>query len=217
MSQSPRKLFRVQSRLGKVWSFILLLWLFLWPVAYLRGTAGGSATAIRFVLLLLLIVLGIPLGIRVLRGKLLWKLRNRLVVNYLLIGLAPFILLLTLFALLGYSLAGQFAIVAATTELNESINFLASQNRALASHATHDLKDGKLTVSAGEIPQDKDQTPNTISVWVDDKYVPVQGAAAPSQAVQMTPPAWTNGEFNGVVLDGNRMFIRAVDTVRENG
>ena len=217
MAQSPRQLFRVQSRLGKVWSFVLLLWLFLWPVAYLRGSAGGSATAIRVVLLLLLIILGIPLGIRVLRGKLLWKLRNRLVVNYLLIGLAPFILLLTLFALLGYSLAGQFAIVAATTELNENINFLASQNRALASHATHDLKDGKLALAADEIPQDKDQTPNTVSVWVDGKYAPVEGAAAPAQATQMTPPAWTNGQFSGVVLDNSRLFIRAVDTVRENG
>jgi sigma-B regulation protein RsbU (phosphoserine phosphatase) len=217
MNQSMARFPRPQSRLGKVWSFILLLWIFLWPVSDLRGSAGDSASVVRYVLLAVLVVLGIPLAIRMARRKLLWKLSSRLVITYLLIGLAPFVLLLTLFGLLGYSLAGQFAIVAATTQLDQSVGFLSSENRAFAVHAAHDYSGGKLTISNAEFAGGKDTSPPTVTVYVDDKYVPLQGGPPVDAASVLTAPAWTQGSFSGVVDDNHHLFIRAVDTMDENG
>src|SRR5450759_4459781 len=52
----------------------------------------------------------IPLVLRFVRARLLWSLRSRLVLTYLLFGLAPVVLGLTLVSVFAYFAAGQFSI-----------------------------------------------------------------------------------------------------------
>src|SRR6185312_15800459 len=74
-----------------------------------------------------------------LRWRLLWRLRNRLFVTYLLIGLTPVVLVGLLAAIAGYVLFGQFANFAATSEINTQLSELAANNQALALHFQQEL------------------------------------------------------------------------------
>ena len=204
---------RPKTKVGKMWTISLLLWLCLWPLAYLPGSAGDSASDTRFLLLLVLIVLGIPMLYRLARQRLLWRLSNRLIVNYLLIGLAPVVLLATLFLVIGYSLAGQFAIVAATGELDRSITYLSNQNRGIALHAVHD--DGQGSFFSEEERTDWDK--RSVDVFVDHKLVHSTNPSHVLGTKIADAPAWVQGSFSGVVDDDHHIFIRAVDTVQENG
>jgi len=58
--------------------------------------------------------------------KVLWRVRNRLIVTYLLMGLAPVTLFVTLAAIAAYLFCGQFATFAANSELNREEMHLSS-------------------------------------------------------------------------------------------
>lgn len=106
-------------RLGKVdKTFIALLVLYL----ILLAVAPGSTfeTVLQFILSLL--VLWILLRFtRVGLRKAIWRLRNRLLVTYVLIGVVPILLILTLVGLGTWLLAGQFAVYLARSELDRRV------------------------------------------------------------------------------------------------
>ena len=91
------------------------VWLGLWfCVLFVRHLfSGGFRTflgIVQFFVGIALVSVAIPLTWQLVRKHLLWSLRNKLVLTYLLIGLAPVILFLTLVGVLAYVAAGQFAI-----------------------------------------------------------------------------------------------------------
>jgi sigma-B regulation protein RsbU (phosphoserine phosphatase) len=57
--------------------------------------------------------------------RLLWSLRNKLILTYLLIGLAPFVLVVTLVSISAYVAAGQFSIHLADTRMRQQLDELA--------------------------------------------------------------------------------------------
>jgi sigma-B regulation protein RsbU (phosphoserine phosphatase) len=206
-----QSLLRPSTRLGKVFAYSLLPWLCLWPLAYVHGTVGDIASGLRAFLITVVIVTGLPLAFRYVRHKLLWRLSNRLVVNYLLIGLAPVVLIATLVLVIGYSLAGQFAIVAATSELDRSITYLSNENRNVAIHAVHEMDKGETLRNEGQ----SGNTPVLIDVYVDHKLSQQMGPQ--HEAVADESPAWVQGSFSGVVDDNHHIYLRAVDTVQMPG
>src|SRR5207302_10866520 len=66
-----------------------------------------------------LIGLAIPLAWRLLYQRLLWSLRNKLIITYLLIGLAPVVLFVTLVTISAYIAAGHFSIHLADTPMRQ--------------------------------------------------------------------------------------------------
>ena len=74
-------------------------------------------------------------AVRRMQHGLLWRLRNKLVLTYLLIGLAPVLLFFTLVSLAAYVAAGQFAIHLATSHLQAQLEELGQSNLAMARHA----------------------------------------------------------------------------------
>ena len=58
----------------------------------------------------------------------LWSLRNKLVLTYLLIGLAPVVLFVTLVLISAYIAAGQFAIHLADTRMQSQLDWLSAEN-----------------------------------------------------------------------------------------
>ncbi len=79
---------------------------------------------------LALIGLAIPLAWRLLQQQLLWSLRNKLILTYLLIGLAPVVLFLTLAGISAYIAAGQFSIHLADSRIRQQLEEMGSQNSA---------------------------------------------------------------------------------------
>jgi len=59
--------------------------------------------------------------------RVLWRVRNRLILTYLLMGLAPLVMFITLAAIAGYLLAGQYATNMGLSRLNEGITRVRDQ------------------------------------------------------------------------------------------
>lgn len=118
--------FSIQSACQSVWktagkvvkAFVAAL------VVYLILLAAWPASGLETFAALVTYVLGAWLALRLLRTglrKFTWRLRNRLVVTYLFIGVLPVLLVLTLVALGGYILAGQMATYLIRSELERRL------------------------------------------------------------------------------------------------
>jgi phosphoserine phosphatase RsbU/P len=92
-----------------------------------------------------LVALAVPLTWRLVRQHLLWSLRNKLTLTYLLIGLAPFVLFLTLVLISAYIAAGQFSIHLADTRMRQQLEELGTENSARASGVARFLRERRDT------------------------------------------------------------------------
>ena len=106
---------------------------------FIPGDLGKGYSDWLFIAITALLISGAVLVYRWLVNHVLWKVRNRLVVTYLLMGLTPLVLFITLAGVAAYAFAGQFATFAATSELDAALNRLAAANQAFAVHAAHAL------------------------------------------------------------------------------
>ncbi len=71
-------------------------------------------------------------GMRWARQHLMWRLRNRLIVTYVFIGVIPIVLLVAMVLLAAYLFAGQFATYVALADLDTELQHLTAANDALA-------------------------------------------------------------------------------------
>jgi phosphoserine phosphatase RsbU/P len=100
-------------------------------VLTLTHAASGFAT----LLTVSLVIIGAILAIRYTRivlRKSIWRLRNRLFVTYVFIGVVPIVLILTLAALGTYIVVGQVAVYLLTSELERRAGSLAAPVRLLS-------------------------------------------------------------------------------------
>src|SRR5947207_11462515 len=175
----------------------------------LDGWIRGLATVAGFC--------GFFLLLRFVRRRLIWRLRNRLIVTYVFIGVIPVVLLITMAGLAGYFLAGQFATFLATSDLHAEITALGTANNELAAHLAAELKDGIPTERAAAIlrptePLDP-ESPRRVLSWYRGSGVLVQrGAEAPAEPGSL--PAWLekelqNGDFKDFVMNDGRLRLRA--------
>jgi phosphoserine phosphatase RsbU/P len=156
-------------------------------------------------------------------NQVLWKVRNRLVVTYLLMGLTPVVLFVTLAGIAAFFFSGQFATFAATSELETTLGRLSAENQAFTVHVAHsiarapsansmELSDydtaghgimGRLTVDAWV----GSQAGNRHLLLVNDgRELPQHSASDP-----LIYPDWAPDGFRGIVIDNGRLFLRAVN------
>ena len=95
----------------------------LWILISLTHTAAGFAALIGLVEFVLGAILLYRL-IRYLARQSIWRLRNRLMVTYLFIGVVPVVLIAILVVAGGYIVAGQVAMFMVTSELDRRIDAL---------------------------------------------------------------------------------------------
>jgi sigma-B regulation protein RsbU (phosphoserine phosphatase) len=199
----------------------MAFWLFLAYLIFLVGRllpdgAGLFSQAVGDITLTLLIVFCIPLLWRWLLGAVLWKVRNRLVVTYLLMGLAPVVLFVTLAGILLYVFSGQFAIFAANDVIELERAHIALENRAFDTHAAHILSINPQTASL-TVPEFDEESPDhqhagiAFAAFENGRRVPVMGAGASDAAIDQAP-LWINGSFRGLVIDHGKLYLRAVDS-----
>ena len=105
--------------------------------------SGGGLLLVWMQLLvgLALLSLAVPLAWRLVHRHLLWSLRNKLILTYLLIGLAPVVLFLTLAAISAYIAAGQFSIHLADTRMHQQLDEIGVDNSARASRQARMMRD----------------------------------------------------------------------------
>jgi sigma-B regulation protein RsbU (phosphoserine phosphatase) len=82
-------------------------------------------------------------AMRWVRNRMMWALRNRLIVTYMFIGVIPVVLLICMGLLIVYLFVGQFATYVATSDLQTEIRRLDAVNQRLASEIATALRSGK--------------------------------------------------------------------------
>lgn len=100
----------------------------------LPGSLGTLCAVLQAISGILLILLAIPAGWRLVRQRMLWSLRSKLVLTYLLIGMAPVILGVTLAMISAYIAAGQFAIHLVDSRVQSELEHLGADSANLSGY-----------------------------------------------------------------------------------
>src|SRR5512141_1030489 len=110
--------FMPKTVLARLAVILIALELLEWIVVKILRAGPDSSLNILFAFTsFLLICVLLILAIRWLRRRLMWRLRNRLIVTYVFIGVIPLLLLTAMAGLAGYLFAGQFSAFVVTSDL----------------------------------------------------------------------------------------------------
>ncbi len=161
---------------------------------------------ITFLSLLVIVFFG-ALAARWLSLRLLWRLRNRLIVTYVFIGVIPLALLITL-ALGGFYLsAGQFATYIVTSRLDSELNSLEASNLVIARRLTSELETGRQADTL-RYRSSKAWGQSHVCAWLDNKPL------FNTSDVQLAPvPPGPSEQSARVVRDQGNFFLRSAATI----
>jgi len=209
-----------RTRVGRIAFFVLALDIFLFILEKLfvffrvssGTTLGGWVTFLTFICGLLFSWL----LIQWLREKMLWRLRNRLIVTYIFIGVIPLILLVTLSATAFYLFAGQFATFIVTTGLKSDLGALQAANSAIA----HDVAGGMSGGTGASIPLEglRQRDPNwkdrQVSAYLDGKLVL---NSSPYNLPAPVLASFLKNSFEDIVRDRDQLYLRVVQRIDLRG
>jgi len=197
--QKLKELFKRTGKLEKSFAAFLLLY-----VVLRLALPNSSLTTL---LLFACIVLGTWLALRLVRAatrKAIWRLRNRLLVTYLFIGVVPLLLIISLAGLGAYALASQIAVYLATSEIDRKVAAMQTATETLA--RTEPPVRKEVLRRLGEIYQDK--YPGMVMLVEDSK-----SAVRWPEASTIEPPAKEWNTTSGVAFREGRYYAwsRAIE------
>src|SRR5580693_7818526 len=167
---------------------------------------GGWVKFLVFVAALLFSIL----AFRWLKRKLLWRLRNRLIVTYVFIGVIPAALLIAMTFITLYGLAGQFAVFLVTSEITSQLRSLEAVTAAVGNELAARLERGDNPTAeslAGLKKRDAAWKRRRMYAWLDDKLLPLgdeSKGAAPSF------PTFAKSELREITRDRDGLYLRVV-------
>jgi phosphoserine phosphatase RsbU/P len=170
----------------------------LWPQGWVaRGACYSLVLAIALLLLKLLLALFAPAAssglsgwvkflffdaavlfaiaaFRWLRRRVLWRLRNRLIVTYVFIGVIPVVLLVAMAVIGIYLFAGQFASFVVTSEINSQLRSMQAVNAAVGNELAARIEKGEPPVAqslAGLRKRDRIWGRRRVCAWQGTRLV----------------------------------------------
>jgi len=180
---------------------------------FFRSSFGKSLGGWIIFLSLLVIVFFVMLAGRWLSSRLLWRLRNRLIVTYIFILIIPLTLLITL-AIGGFYLsAGQFATFIVTSRLDSELKSLEAGNLVIAHRLAAEL-DAARKSDTLQYDNPNAWGQSHVCVWLNDKLLLNNSDA------QLAPvsPRYPSAQSATVVRDQGGFFLRSVaTTLTKNG
>jgi phosphoserine phosphatase RsbU/P len=216
--------------------YVLALDLLLLAVQWLTRRASPVVSGSLDVWIILLTVLSMALlawvGFRWLRAQLLWRLRNRLIVTYVLIGVIPVLLLVMMSVIALYLFAGQFASFVVTSDIASHLRSMEAANRAIAHHLANEISGGA-KLDAELLGRTKLKRPewarrqlcawygNQTETYQTETYQNQAYCAAPEGAARLDLPAFLggtgtgngSGDFRDIVSDHGQFFLRTATMV----
>jgi sigma-B regulation protein RsbU (phosphoserine phosphatase) len=192
----------------------LVALLFNWPAVF--SSVSGWGTAFNWILGALLLVL----GIRWARDKFMWRLRNRLIVTYVFIGVIPVLLLTLLVGIAGYLFLNQYATSQALQELDSEARTLEMVGATIATDIAKRTPQSKTGLDPmHDLRYVESRYPGLeVTAWINGKPVLLNRAG---QAADVTNteriPEWITEDFKGRVMDDGHMFLRAVSHAEAGG
>ncbi|HEY3973781.1 MAG TPA: SpoIIE family protein phosphatase [Candidatus Sulfotelmatobacter sp.] len=153
------------------------------------------------------------LAFRWLKRRILWRLRNRLIVTYVFIGVIPAVLLVTMAIVSLYGLAGQFAVFVVTSEINSQLRSLEAANAAVSNELAARLEHGANPAAeslSGLRKRDPAWGRRAVCAWYGTKPLPV---CDEFNGEKLTFPSFAKGKFRDMVLDQNRLYLRVISSL----
>jgi sigma-B regulation protein RsbU (phosphoserine phosphatase) len=159
---------------------------------------------------------------RVLRRTILWRLRNRLIVTYIFIGVIPAALLIAMAFITIYLFAGQFASFVVTSEINGQLRSMQAVNAAVSNELAARIEKGE-TPSADSLSglkkRDRAWGRRRVCAWHGTRVLPL-GSAAESMSLVPFPVFFNKGDnryasaihegqpFKEIVRDKGELYLR---------
>src|SRR5579863_6721764 len=153
------------------------------------ASLGGWAEFLAVSSLLLFLFLGFGW----LKKKILWRLRNRLIVTYVFIGVIPAVLLVAMAGITLYGLAGQFAVFVVTSEINAQLRSLEAVNAAVSNELAARLERGEKPTAeslAGLRKRDPAWERREVCAWYGGKPLPL---CSELKGASLTLPTFVKG------------------------
>ncbi|HYL93745.1 MAG TPA: hypothetical protein VEW69_11390, partial [Alphaproteobacteria bacterium] len=168
---------------------VVLRWL-------LRLAMGAEAVPsldgwVRFASTVVVLLLCL-LALRWFRNKLLWRVRNRLIVTYLFIGGVPITLVVAMALIAGYLFTEHFSMYVAASDIQAQLHQLEDANLATARE-----------IAKHEILPEQAKGPDPLA---PGRHLDVLTDAS--------RPKWLKGNFSGIVTDHNRFYLRVARNIQ---
>ena len=204
-------------------------WVAIWFLSLLLARWLFHINGVYFTLLQVVagvILVGVALSLvwQLVRKHMLWSLNNKLILTYLLIGLAPVLLFVTLVLITAYITAGQFAIHLVDSRIQNAVFQMSLENGPHADFVARTLENKIPATAATGTTHVTARAPNALNSlrmklnWDYESFLdgaPIQQGTAIKGKVPLGLPPWQanlpNGEFHGLVLDGGSLYIVAVN------
>src|ERR1700722_1657067 len=203
------RILRPATKWGRVTLWLGVLCLLLWAADLLGSKVDGWAVLTTMAFAFVGLVTLCRWGYR----PLLWRLRNRLVVTYLFIGVMPILLLLLMGGLAGLIFAGQFATYVAFSDLNSELQHLQAANDSLAAQLFPLESSGKLSEKiAGEFTRASDERfpGRTVTVSRTGKGFVLSTGGGLLTTAPAQIPGFISTDFTGFVVDRGALHLRAI-------
>jgi sigma-B regulation protein RsbU (phosphoserine phosphatase) len=182
---------------------VLILWRLIAPAS---AAVWAELFGIFFVLCLAV------LGLRWARRVLMWRLRNRLVITYIFIGVIPLVLLAAIGFIATYLFVGQFASFVVTSGISADLKTLQELDRSVAQSVAAQLAAGTdiqkvlPTVQTG----DRDYT---VTLWLQQRGQTRVFPAPAGSPVIPPPSSELHRQASSVIIRDGRLYLQAWTTV----
>ncbi len=143
---------------------------------------------------------------RVLRRTILWRLRNRLIVTYIFIGVIPAALLIAMAFITIYLFAGQFASFVVTSEIGAQLRSMQAVNAAVSNELAARIEKGQTPAAeslAGLKKRDRAWERREVCAWHGKKLLPVGSGVT---GVREGKP------FKEIVRDKGELYLRVTSS-----
>ena len=184
---------------------------------------------VAFLIILSLVLFSI-LGFRLLKRKILWRLRNRLIVTYVFIGVIPAVLLVAMTFITLYGLAGQFAIFVVSSEIKSQLRSMEAVNAAVGNELASRLERGDTATAeslAGLRKRDSSWRRRRMFAWDGDKLLSLNTEKKSSLKKNNDPldtanksdestrppfsfPTFAKQGFSDITRDSDGLYLRVV-------
>ncbi|MGA9385212.1 MAG: SpoIIE family protein phosphatase [Candidatus Sulfotelmatobacter sp.] len=188
---------------------ILLFALGLGLKPFARAAADSLAGWVKFLVFDSALLFSV-VAFRWLKRKVLWRLRNRLIVTYVFIGVIPAVLLVAMTFITLYGFAGQFAVFLVTSEINAQLRSLGAVNAAVGNELAARLERGDAPTAeslAGLRKRDAAWRRRRMYAWLDGKLLPL-GAESAGPAPSL--PTFAKSELREITRDHDGLYLRVV-------
>jgi sigma-B regulation protein RsbU (phosphoserine phosphatase) len=174
---------------------------------------GGWVGFLAFVAAVLFFIL----GFRWVKRRILWRLRNRLIVTYMFIGVIPAVLLVAMGLITLYGLGGQFAVFLVTSEIHSQLRSMAGVNDAVSNALAARLERGEAPAAeslAGLRKRDPAWQRRHVCAWYGNKPLSLCNDFG---GASLTYPEFMKGSFQDIVHDGGQLYLRVGSSMQVAG